>query len=1048
MPFRGYTGGTVNGGPSTITVTKPTGVQEGDWLLVAIFAIFSFGSGSGITPPTGWTQVNSYPLGGDPGTTDFGTIFFARQMGASEPSSWNFTAPAGDIENWVCGAWYGIGGFDTVWGEASGFATAFVAPSVTIGTAGSRVATFAIVQNCPTTTPVPSGMTNRARVEPFGDRALLFYDDNATSGAGSSGTRSAAVDPGNWDAINFLLLPGGGGGPISLNSAGTSTPTAEAIAHNFPVGVWTDISPAGVYTPDTATTQGVTVSPHDPNLILLCSLNGGTEGLYRSTNGGYSWTKIPPFDAPVKAVWHPTNPNRVYLVDGVGGSTEGCWRSDDAGLTWALCGNFASVAEIFDCYHIEMDPGDSNHLLVTYHNSPGQIARSTDGGDTWTSVQLPSSGAVGGYGHNIFILRNPALGLGSSSRWLLMTQGAGTWLTTNAGTSWTQVYSTHSMGHGGTQIVWSDSGTIYLGGDDGLIKSTDLGASWTFIDPGSAAQINYLALERVGQKMYTAKQQGANGIIGANFASDTSWSQLGAENFVNSTGSGGPFQLKYYGSTLRLYGAMHGLGLWVYQFAEDATSGAWVRGAVRSGSPQIVVASAPHASRYAARSGSVAEAAQVAQAAARARFLSGASLDFASVTAAPAGVRSLAKSGANAESLFLQLAGAGSRAAAGASLEAAAFAPSGARSAARVGVAVPASFAQPAGARSGAKPGAGSELPQLLPAGVRTLSRAGAAADFPATAPAGSRASAVSGACTPAPFSLGVGVRLSASSGAASESAGVVAAPAAVRSLARSGANQDALFTSAAAARGLAASGACSELSGVIAAPSASRSLARSGACVGAASYTQAGCRASSPAGASAAVAFVAPATAARLLPGGSSLASPSLTFAASRTASRGGATLGLTFTSLSTSRVLSASGASSDSTVSVISPAGVRSLARSGAVVQSAFTAVTVSAQAARSGQGVSLPVVAFTASRPLALSGAPVDVAAAFVTSSAGVRSLASSGANRLLAALTVTSASAARTLARSGAFVSVGDAVFLMVGDDETILIAPPNDTVELR
>src|SRR6185369_4419831 len=73
-------------------------------------------------------------------------------------------------------------------------------------------------------------------------------------------------------------------------------------------------------------------------------------------------------------------------------------------------------------------------------------------------------------------------------RWLAIPQGGGgTWLTNDAGASWTKVNNgLHS--HGSSQIFQSGpAGAVFMavvGGDngDGVYRSSDLGATWTKVD--------------------------------------------------------------------------------------------------------------------------------------------------------------------------------------------------------------------------------------------------------------------------------------------------------------------------------------------------------------------------------------------------------------------------------------------------------------------------------------------------------------------------------------------------------------------------------------
>ena len=124
------------------------------------------------------------------------------------------------------------------------------------------------------------------------------------------------------------------------------------------------------------------------------------QGVLKSTDGGNSWTLLGQSQFAGKSisaiVVNPTNPNTVYLtVDW--GSPAGIWRSLDGGITWtnvALPG--ASMTALV------MDPTNSQILYAAagwFHgNSFNGVYRSTDGGTTWSfagNFPTNSSGHVG-----------------------------------------------------------------------------------------------------------------------------------------------------------------------------------------------------------------------------------------------------------------------------------------------------------------------------------------------------------------------------------------------------------------------------------------------------------------------------------------------------------------------------------------------------------------------------------------------------------------------------------------------------------------------------
>jgi len=160
-----------------------------------------------------------------------------------------------------------------------------------------------------------------------------------------------------------------------------------------------------------------------PSLQLIWAIeSGGPEragrlwagtipgGLFRSDDRGKNWTLMRGlWDRPERAAWFgggydqpgihsvcvdPRDPDVVR----VGVSCGGVWRSDDAGETWRVTtqGMFAEYMppeqreqpEIQDPHRMVQCPASPDVLWVQHHNG---AFRSTDGGETWASLDVPPS---------------------------------------------------------------------------------------------------------------------------------------------------------------------------------------------------------------------------------------------------------------------------------------------------------------------------------------------------------------------------------------------------------------------------------------------------------------------------------------------------------------------------------------------------------------------------------------------------------------------------------------------------------------------------------
>jgi photosystem II stability/assembly factor-like uncharacterized protein len=181
-------------------------------------------------------------------------------------------------------------------------------------------------------------------------------------------------------------------------------------------GVWRSDDDGRTWAPifDSQPTQSIgaiAVAASDPSIIYVGSGEGlhrpdlsVGNGMYRSTDGGRSWTHLGLEDAqqiPDVAV-DPRDPNRVYaavLGHPFGPSAQrGIYRSLDGGATWQqVLGRDQDTGGSF----VRIDPFDAKTLYAglwnvrsgpwedknTYNGTKGGLFKSTDGGEHWRALK-------------------------------------------------------------------------------------------------------------------------------------------------------------------------------------------------------------------------------------------------------------------------------------------------------------------------------------------------------------------------------------------------------------------------------------------------------------------------------------------------------------------------------------------------------------------------------------------------------------------------------------------------------------------------------------
>jgi photosystem II stability/assembly factor-like uncharacterized protein len=160
-------------------------------------------------------------------------------------------------------------------------------------------------------------------------------------------------------------------------------------------------------------------------------ISGGPEGgVYRTTNGGASWSKLAGglptgLVGKVGVTVSPAHPKRVWaLVEAEPGG--GLYRSDDRGASWTLVNSDTKVRGRPWYYgHVRADPVNPDTVFVM--NVP--LMRSTDGGKTFKDIPLPHGDV-----HDIWI--NPR-----DPRIFGVSNDGGTSVTLNDGRTFSSVYN-------------------------------------------------------------------------------------------------------------------------------------------------------------------------------------------------------------------------------------------------------------------------------------------------------------------------------------------------------------------------------------------------------------------------------------------------------------------------------------------------------------------------------------------------------------------------------------------------------------------------------
>jgi photosystem II stability/assembly factor-like uncharacterized protein len=215
--------------------------------------------------------------------------------------------------------------------------------------------------------------------------------------------------------------------------------------------------------------SAIGIDPYVPSTVFVGI--AGTQNLFRSVNGGASWTQV--LDLPFAPMVFAFGETSATVFVGANSPVYGgVYRTTDGGDTWTNIAGGSSVRGLV------VDPQTSTTLFAS--DIFGGLRRSTNGGDTWTVINngLPSSWWFGP------LAINPA----TPSTVFVVTDGGGTFRTVDGGEGWAAVNQGLNAVVVKTLAVDPQSpSTIYAGSmGSGTFRSTDAGVTWTPINSGLA----------------------------------------------------------------------------------------------------------------------------------------------------------------------------------------------------------------------------------------------------------------------------------------------------------------------------------------------------------------------------------------------------------------------------------------------------------------------------------------------------------------------------------------------------------------------------------
>jgi len=297
---------------------------------------------------------------------------------------------------------------------------------------------------------------------------------------------SLAVDPGN----SQTLYTGVGNGVLKSTDGGYT---------------WNQVN-SGL---TNSTTSNIFVDPSNGQTLYAATNNNAVGRLFKSINGGSSWTAAPiGGNSPLCFAVDPGNSRNLYV-----GLNSGVFKSTDGGGSWSASGLSGTQIGF-----LTVDPNNSQTVYAGLR-ATGLLSRSTDGGGSWNNFGPTNS-------YIITLAIDP-----TTSQTLYAGTSIGVYKSTDGGATWTlytnglQTYTTVQS----LAIDRTNTQTLYAGTyQGGVFKSGNGGSSWTQAVYGLVNRnINVVAIDPTNSlTVYTGTGGGPGGGLYKSVDAGSSWVQV------------------------------------------------------------------------------------------------------------------------------------------------------------------------------------------------------------------------------------------------------------------------------------------------------------------------------------------------------------------------------------------------------------------------------------------------------------------------------------------------------------------------------------------
>lgn len=315
--------------------------------------------------------------------------------------------------------------------------------------------------------------------------------------------------------------------------------------------------------------QRIAVNPLNPKTIYAAT----TEGLYKTTDAGSSWSNIHSVIMAMDVVLHSSDTSKLLLSCGNFSSPgRGLYRSTNAGSSWSTIAGLPSFSGKTILGSYRANPNIVFASVADSTTAVGSLWRTTNFGSSWT--RRSSSSTNGIFGVQGWYSHYPAVHPTDSS--IVIHNSVSRSKSTDGGISFITPSGGYSDNHA-CAIDPVDNNIIYAVNDDGVYRSTDFGSSYTDVGFGLQTGQLYAGLGVSRSDSFLAIVQSQDHIPGYLYNGGMEWERSAADEAgwtaIDPSNDSIMYAISRFGGSF--YKSYDRGASFEWQFIFDESQGAW-----------------------------------------------------------------------------------------------------------------------------------------------------------------------------------------------------------------------------------------------------------------------------------------------------------------------------------------------------------------------------------------------------------------------------------------------------------------------------------------